>query len=126
MDAADQGFEHLGVNGGADHPALATGAGRDGDDEVRFLAIAHENVADVDRVGHDPHEPLGVPVVAAGQLIRPHVGDVHAIGIENSQVRKGLGDLFQAFEYRLQVFRVAQLVEGVSVDDELDIAGALG
>ena len=47
---------------------------------------AQEDVADVGALVHHPLEPLGLPVAARAQVVRPRVAEVGAAGVEHAEV----------------------------------------
>ena len=100
----------------------------DGDNKVGNLAKTGEQIADVYIGSHGRFEPVRVFVVSGNQVIGSHIGAVHTLLIDDTEIRKvavfsrGL----QGPEYSLERTRLCETRQVAGTGNGLEIQDTLG
>jgi len=93
---------------------------------VGHAPVAQEDVAQV----HAPHpgieEPGRVAVIAVDQFVRPHVGQLETLAVDDAQVHERLGPTVEQVEQLFQFLDVAELIQGGRLDQHLEHGRPLG
>jgi hypothetical protein len=125
MHVFHQRAKRLGVDGGPQDPFLVAVDMRDGDDEMRLPAEAHEHVADVDPLLHDLGKPELPGVVARPEIVGADVCEMIAVLADDAEVRQRPDVLVEQVEDRLQGALLQEFVTVVGPGDQSKFRGVL-
>ena len=88
------------------------------------FAKPEEDITDIDSLFQDFLEPLGLAVVAPGQMERALIGHMHAIGVEHAQVDECRRSLLKSFEDGVKGLGATQYFKGMGVADQCQVLPA--